>query len=673
MCTRRKWARIVPVVLTFGILLSFGGRGTVSRADDSAEDPEYGSTFGRVRFLDGSMTLQRTSQGDLTDATVNDPVVPGDRLGTEDGRAEIGMSDGSTLWLDRSTRLTVRNLADIDNRYESTNLLALEGGAVRIEAPDSENKNKTFRVDTEAGSVYLLSGGSFRIETDEGVVTLYSFRGVAELSGDDGSVLVRSGERGSVQPGRAPSEPRRFNTARLDDFDRFCEDRLGAYLRRDSDEPVDRIVEEVPYEVHPYISELSSYGSWHQVPDYGWVWRPVYTGSWGPYVNGYWSWCRTGWVWVSYDPWGWAPYHYGRWDFVVNVGWAWIPGRVWSGAWVSFAVGPSHIGWCPLNYYNRPVFQDTTIVNVVNVNVTRLQPRGWRFVPVGQFSNPRAPRSAVGVDRLPRGTDVVLTSRLPRFDPRDIAGRPERGARFVETVRQNRSPLPVVVGRDNKPLPFRSAERSAGETRARRGAASASPQERSRLHQPRPAVRPGVPAVGPGRNQRRPGDTAQPRGRPAWVPREGARPQAGPRVVPGEPDRSRGRESAPSRQRTAPPARDQGQRREYAAPPARAPEPPRNPPRSEPRDQGRGQSAPMREAPRDTARRPSASSNEAIERLFDGVRGRPRVEAPRVTPPARAPRPEAKPPHPERPPQAHPPAPRGQPKPQENDDKGKGH
>src|SRR3989454_345324 len=507
MCTRRKWARIVPVVLTFGILLSFGGRGTVSRADDSAEDPEYGSTFGRVRFLDGSMTLQRTSQGDLTDATVNDPVVPGDRLGTEDGRAEIGMSDGSTLWLDRSTRLTVRNLADIDNRYESTNLLALEGGAVRIEAPDSENENKTFRVDTEAGSVYLLSGGSFRIETDEGVVTLYSFRGVAELSGDDGSVLVRSGERGSVQPGRAPSEPRRFNTAGLDDFDRFCEDRLGAYLRRDRDEPVDRIVEEVPYEVHPYISELSSYGS------------------------------------------------------------------------------------CPLNYYNRPVFQDTTIVNVVNVNVTRLQPRGWRFVPVGQFSNPRAPRSAVGVDRLPRGTDVVLTSRLPRFDPRDIAGRPERGARFVETVRQNRSPLPVVVGRDNKPLPFRSAERSAGETRARRGAASASPQERSRLQQPRPAVRPGVPAVGPGRNQRRPGDTAQPRGRPAWVPREGARPQAGPRVVPGEPDRSRGRESAPSRQRTAPPARDQGQRREYAAPPARAPEPPRNPPRSKPQendDKGKG-------------------------------------------------------------------------------------
>src|SRR3989442_11570796 len=253
MCTRRKWAGMAPVVVPLGLLLPCGSRDDASRAGDSSEDPEYGSTFGRVRFLDGSMTLQRTGAGDVTDATVNDPVVPGDRLATEDGRAEIGMSDGSTLWLDRSTRLTVRNLADIDNRYESTNLLALEGGAVRIEAPDSENKNKTFRVDTEAGSVYLLSGGSFPIQTDEGVVTLYSFRGVAELSRGYGSVLVRSGERGSVQPGRAPSEPRRFNTARLDDFDRFCEGRQEAYLRHDKDEPVDQVVDEVPYEVHPYI------------------------------------------------------------------------------------------------------------------------------------------------------------------------------------------------------------------------------------------------------------------------------------------------------------------------------------------------------------------------------------------------------------------------------------
>ncbi|OLD64736.1 MAG: hypothetical protein AUI47_04525 [Acidobacteria bacterium 13_1_40CM_2_68_5] len=264
-----------------------------------ADDADLGSTYGRVRFLEGDLSVQRTGQGEVSEGTLNSPVTPGDRLTTSDGRAEIGLADGAVLWLDGGTRLDVRNLADIGNRYDSTDLLALEGGVLRLEVPEFDSKTRSYRVDTEAGSVYLLSGGSFRIEIDDGSTTLYSFRGVAELSGDDGSVLVRTGERSSVQSGRIPSDPRRFNMARLDDFDRFVESRQEAYLRHDSGEAPQDIVEEVPNEVHPYLNELSYYGSWRSVPDYGWVWRPVYSGSWGPYVNGYWTWCPTGWVWVS--------------------------------------------------------------------------------------------------------------------------------------------------------------------------------------------------------------------------------------------------------------------------------------------------------------------------------------------------------------------------------------
>ncbi len=670
-----RWSRFVLPVLILGALLSFGGRVTAARADDRDPDPDSGSTFGRVRYLEGGLTLQRTGQGEVADATVNDPIAPGDSLTTGDGRSEIGLSDGSTVWLDRGTHVDVRNLADIDTRYESTNLFALEQGAIRIEAPEPESKNKTYRVDTEAGSIYLLSGGSFRIETEDGVTTLYSFRGVAELSGDDGSVLVRSGERSSVQPSRAPSESRRFNTARLDDFDRFCEGRQEAYLRHDKDEPVDQVVDEVPYEVHPYMSELSYYGSWRQVPDYGWVWRPVYSGSWGPYVNGYWSWCSTGWVWVSSDPWGWAPYHYGRWDFAVDIGWFWIPGRMWSGAWVSFAVGPSHIGWCPLNYYNRPVFQDVTIVNVVNVNVTRLQPRGWRFVPVDQFTNPRTPRAGVRVDRLPRGTDVVITSRLPRFNPREVGGKPERATRFVETVRQTRAPLPVVVDRDNKALPFRSVERVAPGPRGRRGAPAAEPRDKARVQRGRPDVRPEAPGVGSRQTPPRSDANGRPRVRAGGPAREGAPPQTPPRGIAGGPQRPNGRESAPPRERVAPPQRSQGPGRAEGAPQPRPQEPSRdNRPRPQAGNQGRGQEAPDREPPRTESRRPGGQSDEAAGRLFNGVRGeraRPRTEAQRVPPPPA--RPDVKPPQrPERPPQARPAPPRPQPKPEEGQDKDRG-
>src|SRR5439155_26194572 len=125
----------------------------------------------------------------------------------------------------------------------------------------------------------------------------------------------------------------------------------------------------------------------------------------------------------------------------------------------------------------------------------RLQPRGWRFVSVDQFSNPRASRAAVRVDRLPRGTDVVITSRLPRFDPRDVAARPERGVRFVETVRQTRAPLPVVVGRDDSPPSFRAVERVAPGLRGRRGPTGGDMRQvppRSDLSG-RPRRRPGGP------------------------------------------------------------------------------------------------------------------------------------------------------------------------------------
>jgi hypothetical protein len=675
MRSQPKWSRVVLPAFVVAALLAPGAL-EAGAPEDRQVDPDSGATFGRVRYLEGSLSLQSADAGQVTDATMNDPIGPGDRLTTQDGRSEIGLSDGSTLWLDRGTQLDVRNLADIDTRYESTNLFALEGGAIRIEVPEPESKNKTNRVDTEAGSIYLLSGGSFRIETEEGITTLYSFRGVAELSGDDGSVLVRSGERSSVQPNRAPSEPRRFNTARLDDFDTFCEGRLAAYVRRDQDEPVDQVAEEVPYEVHPYVNELSYYGSWRQVPDYGWVWRPVYSGSWGPYVNGYWSWCPTGWVWVSADPWGWAPYHYGRWDFAVDIGWFWIPGRVWGGAWVSFAVGSGHIGWCPLNYYNRPVFQDVTVVNVVNVNVNHLQPRGWRFVPTDQFSNPRASRSnAVRIDRLPRGSEVVLTSRLPRFDPREVAGKPDRAAHFVDTVRQTRTPLPATVDRDNKPVPFRAIEKPAPGSRGRRGTSAAETRDRVRSLRARPDVRPDSPAAGPRQGFPGPDPSVRAPGRPGGANREGVPPQSPPRGVTAGPQRPGARDDSAARQRVAPSARTPGQGPATPGSPVR-PQPPVRDERTRPSrtgNQGRGQDISGPPAQRQEANRQNGHSDQAAERLFDGVRGRPRAEAPRVPPPTS--RPEVKPPpRSERPPQARPaPSRPPNPKPHEEDDKDKGH
>jgi hypothetical protein len=236
---------------------------------------EEGAAYARVRHLEDAMTVARAAAGEIFAATLNAPILPGDRGWTEGSRAEIELADASLLWLDEWTRVGFRSLTDISMAYADNNLIVLEEGAIRISTYDPEDDAHAFQIDTEAGTIYLLSGGEFRIDVGGGVTTLSSFSGVAELSGDGGSILVRSGERSSVRSGRTPSEPRHFNTARLDAFDRYSEDRALAYLRNRDEAIPEGVHEEIPVEVHHYVHELSIYGRWYSVPSYGWVWRPA--------------------------------------------------------------------------------------------------------------------------------------------------------------------------------------------------------------------------------------------------------------------------------------------------------------------------------------------------------------------------------------------------------------
>jgi hypothetical protein len=101
-----------------------------------------------------------------------------------------------------------------------------------------------------------------------------------------------------------------------------------------------------------YNSEsLNKHGRWVKADKWGASWQPENVPSgWSPYTNGSFQYCNDcGWIFVSDEPWAWATYHYGRWARVHSgCGWAWIPGRVWAGSWVSWRSGGDTIGWAPL-------------------------------------------------------------------------------------------------------------------------------------------------------------------------------------------------------------------------------------------------------------------------------------------------------------------------------------
>ena len=81
-------------------------------------------------------------------------------------------------------------------------------------------------------------------------------------------------------------------------------------------------------------SDLSYYGAYQNIPGYGMLWQPYFSGiGWDPFMDGAWSWYPGfGYMFVSAYPWGWMPYYYGNWMFVPGYGWMWQPGY-WNG-WV---------------------------------------------------------------------------------------------------------------------------------------------------------------------------------------------------------------------------------------------------------------------------------------------------------------------------------------------------
>ena len=391
----------------------------------------------RIRTLVESATLQREREQDRVAVTANAPVFPGDRIDVGSGPLELQLPEGSLIWLDAGARIQLLAIKDSSDDSREGTVLILQEGTLEGEIVGEGNQEAEMRIDTPESSIYLMSRGQFRVETSQGTTTVTSYRGVVELAGDEGSVLIRSGQQSRVESGEAPDEPWPVNTLRRDSFGEWCEERAASYISESGNEERE-FVEEIPRPVRHYVSELDYYGDWRYVATYGWVWRPtVLQVGWRPYYSGYWTWCPRGWTWVSYEPWGWLPYHYGRWGCVTSAGWVWIPGAVYSGAWVSWAVTPSYVGWCPLDFYNRPAYLN---LNYTNVTVNQYG-GGWNFLPVNRWGGRNLNRDIVRADRVPRLQGAITTRSLPHFDERQVRVQPEVLQQVVRNSSDPRSPI----------------------------------------------------------------------------------------------------------------------------------------------------------------------------------------------------------------------------------------
>jgi len=109
-----------------------------------------------------------------------------------------------------------------------------------------------------------------------------------------------------------------------------------------------------PSAVTDFHPALDPHGTWVEDPAYGTVWMPnaAEVGpDFAPYrTAGHWAYDDDDYVWYSDYDWGWATFHYGRWMY-GGAGWMWIPGRVYSPAWVTWRMGGpgyGYVGWAPM-------------------------------------------------------------------------------------------------------------------------------------------------------------------------------------------------------------------------------------------------------------------------------------------------------------------------------------
>jgi hypothetical protein len=466
----------VPTLLVLLLILGFA---QVALAQ--VDPPER---IARLNFIDGAVSYLPSGgdENDWVTAVMNRPLTAGDQLWADaNSRGELHIGS-TTMRINSNTGISFLNLDDTAVQ------IRLSDGSMILRLHHLD-PGETYEVDTPNLAFAIKRAGDYRIEAnpDTNTSNITVFQGEGEAIGGGRSWQVISDQQ-AIFTGMdtLAYDLRDAGSQPISDFDRWA---------RSRDEREDRAAatQRVSTEMTGY-EDLDAYGSWTQVPEYGWSWRPSKVAvGWAPYRFGNWIWITPwGWTWIEDEPWGFAPFHYGRWTNYRSE-WIWVPGPMVSRpvyapalvAWVggggfNLSVGPGgrdRIGWFPLGprevfvpsyraseryvtniNVTNTVVNRTTVVNIFNnrnvepiTYVNRAAPSGVTVVPHEAFVNARpVARNVINVPA--RELDSAPVTRAIQITPEatSVYGTGNRNAPHPPAQAINR---PVVVKQTPPPAP----------------------------------------------------------------------------------------------------------------------------------------------------------------------------------------------------------------------------
>jgi hypothetical protein len=394
-----------------------------------AKDIKYtNESVAHLSYVQGKAFVQRASDLGFEEGAVNMPISQGDRIGTSDGRAEVHFGRGNYIRLDNETKVDILNLPKKDD--DIARLRVWAGNVFLVVG--TLNKEKAIELHTADSSFYVLDRGVYRVDVRENRDTeILVYQGLIEAAGEDGSTLLKAGQKLDISEGRFAAKPSTFIPVADDSFDKFNETR-GSVTGREFAEG------KLPEELSDYEGELDEYGHWSYLAPYGNVWVPDNVADdWRPYYDGRWTWLPvSGWTWWPYEPWGWATFHYGRWHWAVGLGWYWIPMNVWGPAWVDWWWNDWYFGWAPLSYWGYPgVWYGGAYYGHYYGAYYPYNSRAMTVVRRDHLKDPHIARNALRGDALKSlsNNKISMTNKAPNLRPSGnrISVQPLNGNRVL--------------------------------------------------------------------------------------------------------------------------------------------------------------------------------------------------------------------------------------------------
>jgi hypothetical protein len=300
----------------------------------------------RLSDVQGSVQIDKNSGMGFENAFLNLPITQGAQVQTRDnGRAEIEFEDGSTLRLTPNTIVEFGTLG-LSDSGQRVSVINLVDGMAYVNWLGS--KSDQFTLNFAREKVKLDRAAHFRVETSSTQAKFAVFKGDVDVTTPSGKVAVSKKKMGVFDADDKYEVAQNLDEAPFDSWDKEASEYHQQYAKNNSS----------PYGYG--ASDLNYYGNYMNVPGYGMMWQPFFTGvGWDPFMDGAWSWYPgMGYTFVSAYPWGWLPYRYGNWVFIPGFGWMWQPGF-----WNSFAFVPRFQGTLPARF-RAPVAPTGTIHTV---------------------------------------------------------------------------------------------------------------------------------------------------------------------------------------------------------------------------------------------------------------------------------------------------------------------